>query len=221
MGKHRWARRLRMPKSIRHLKPGRMLMHAGLGMIPGVSTARDLGLFAGDPKPKRKAAGSGPKAKHQAKQHKKATHAAHAGHAAKHGRGKKWGKAAGAALGQIGGALGEAYRNYHGDAPGTKYFPGAGGDDDAPPVPIAGADGSVHMLHPAHARALGLGGRRHRKVNPANVKALRRGIRRLEGFQKLVKSVEKAYPRLRSSHASHGHAKGHKAGCKCVACRHR
>lgn len=220
MGKHRWARRLRMPKSIRHFKPGKALMHAGLGLIPGVSTARDLGLFAGDPKPKRKAAGSGPKAKHQAKAHKKATsHAAHS-HAAKHSTRKKIGKA----LGHVGSVLGEAYRNYHGDAPGTQYFPqaGGGGDDDAPPVPIAGADGTVHMLHPAHARALGIGGRaRHRKVNPANVKALRRGIRRLEGFQKLVKSVEKAYPRLRGAAHSHSHAKGHKAGCKCVACRHR
>jgi len=35
----------------------------------------------------------------------------------------------------------------------------------------------------------GEGGRRSKRMNPANVKALRRAVRRMEGFQKLAKST--------------------------------
>jgi hypothetical protein len=83
-------------------------------------------------------------------------------------------------------------------------------------LPIFGA-GFKEILRPGAGAA---GGHRRRQ-NPANVKALRRSLRRVEGFQKLVKSVERAYPRLaRSTHHSHAHG-GHKPGCKCVACKHR
>ena len=37
--------------------------------------------------------------------------------------------------------------------------------------------------------AIGAGGRRHRSINPANVKALRRALRRAEGFHQLAKRV--------------------------------
>lgn len=69
-------------------------------------------------------------------------------------------------------------------------------------------------------------GGHHKRINPANVKALRRGIRRLEGFEKLVKSVRKAAGGLRGvvmapAHGSRGYrpARGHRAGCRCVACK--
>lgn len=70
-----------------------------------------------------------------------------------------------------------------------------------------------------------MGGHR-RHINPANVKALRRGIRRLEGFEKLVKSVRKAAGGLRGvvmqPHGVRHYKKpGHRAGCRCVACRGR
>lgn len=71
----------------------------------------------------------------------------------------------------------------------------------------------------------GVGGHR-RHMNPANVKALRRGIRRLEGFERLVKSVRKAAHGLRgavlapAAVRSHSRgARGHRAGCKCAVCR--
>jgi len=63
-----------------------------------------------------------------------------------------------------------------------------------------------------------------RAVNPANVKALRRSVRRVESFQHLVKTVERAFPPLRHARhmqASGSRGRGHKAGCGCFACRKR
>jgi hypothetical protein len=76
---------------------------------------------------------------------------------------------------------------------------------------------------PRGARAFGGGGGGggRRSMNVANVKALRRGIRRLEGFKTLVKRVDKLLPsgaKMRQSSGSSG-ARGHKRGCRCVACR--
>jgi hypothetical protein len=45
------------------------------------------------------------------------------------------------------------------------------------------------------------GGKRRRSMNFTNVRALKRGLRRVEGFEKLVHRVQKAYPRLK--HATH------------------
>ena len=63
------------------------------------------------------------------------------------------------------------------------------------------------------------GGRR-RSMNPTNVKALRRSIRRVEGFTKLVKRVERQFPKM--IHARSGSRSGsprHRTGCRCVVCR--
>lgn len=63
-------------------------------------------------------------------------------------------------------------------------------------------------------------GRRRRSVNPANVKALRRSMRRVEGFQKLVKGVNRMFPKIArgAASSSSGRARGHKAGCRCAVC---
>lgn len=73
---------------------------------------------------------------------------------------------------------------------------------------------------------LGLGGMRlpgahRRRINPTNVKALRRSIRRLEGFEHLVKRVMPALLHAHAGRRGGGRMKGHKAGCGCVACRHK
>lgn len=71
------------------------------------------------------------------------------------------------------------------------------------------------------ARGMRFGGRR-RTMNPANTRALRRSIRRVEGFQKLVKRVYKQFPALRGSattRSSVRRARGHRAGCGCVVCK--
>ncbi len=72
----------------------------------------------------------------------------------------------------------------------------------------------------AGARLAGIGGGFRRKRNFANVRALRRAIGRLEGFERIVKSVEKAYPRIRRA-THHYSAGGHRAGCRCAVCKRR
>lgn len=67
------------------------------------------------------------------------------------------------------------------------------------------------------ARSALFGGGRRRGMNPANVKALRRSMRRVEGFQKLVKRVEKAFPKMRAHRIVR--SSGHRHGCRCVACK--
>lgn len=68
-------------------------------------------------------------------------------------------------------------------------------------------------------KGMGAGGAR-RRINPTNVKALRRGVRRLEAFERIVKSVHKAYPRLaRATSSSSSRRRSHRSGCKCFACR--
>jgi hypothetical protein len=148
------------------------LAHHALGMVPGGTLvgqfARAYGLEAGDPgKPsKRKSAGSGPKHKAKAK----AQHRAKGGHA-------------GPGIGEITRIAG---RNIAESLPelisaGSKLahadFSGLAGQTMA-------AGPGVHPLL-AH-----LGGHR-RRMNPANVHALRRSIRRLKGFHTLEKQVHK------------------------------
>jgi len=69
----------------------------------------------------------------------------------------------------------------------------------------------------------GLGGSlagKRRTMNPTNVKALRRSVRRLEGFEAMVTRVRKAYPRIaRSASPAGRRSRGHKSGCACVVCR--
>jgi hypothetical protein len=56
----------------------------------------------------------------------------------------------------------------------------------------------------------GAGGGKRRSMNVANVKALKRGIRRLEGFKGLVKRVDKLLPPGARSHQVVHRAKGRK-----------
>lgn len=83
-------------------------------------------------------------------------------------------------------------------------------------LPIAGPGIKKGLSLVPGGKAVFGGGRRH--VNPANVKALRRSIRRIGSFQRLVKSVEKHYPRLRAGRVG---GRAHGAGCKCVVCRRK
>lgn len=52
-------------------------------------------------------------------------------------------------------------------------------------------------------------------MNPANVKALRRSLRRVEGFEKLVKRIEKQYPRLKRA-VGHAPAPAARKGRRCA-----
>lgn len=218
----------RIPKRLRKLKVGRALAGVAGHLIPGVGAAVDFargyGLMAGDPK--RKSAAKGPKAKAQAKavhRAKKASGQHVSGHAKRRGKG---GLTGGAVLDIIKQHGGEAIRGATelGKAVLTRGPISAaggmiGGEFDPPPgvVPIALPGGRV-----AHMRVAG--GHR-RTINAANVKALRRAGRRFEAFAKLVKTAAKHTPGLKYSLGMHhggGHARGrrgHKPGCKCVACR--
>lgn len=72
--------------------------------------------------------------------------------------------------------------------------PMSGTSSSLPFLPGLPGMGSVPgSLSPGALRSLGGGGKR-RTMNVANVKALRRGIRRLEGFKSLVARVDKMLP---------------------------
>lgn len=64
--------------------------------------------------------------------------------------------------------------------------------------------------------AAGFGGHR-RSMNPANVHALRRSMRRVEGFEKLARRVM-PHVFTRGRIAS-GHRTRHKPGCSCAVCK--
>lgn len=82
---------------------------------------------------------------------------------------------------------------------------------------LAGAAGQA--LLGTGARIGGGFGGGHRKMNPANVKAIRRATRRLDGFEKLVKRV---MPHLLTKHRTGAsHPRAHKRGCRCVVCKHK
>lgn len=160
--------------------------------------ARSYGYdFGGDPgrgkTTKRKAASAGPKVKAAAKADKRAAKASGAAPKA-HGssaRGPKESGLAHAAKGVGSVVLG-----------GLKDVPFLGGA-------IGGAQGFNWK------QAGGGGGRR--SMNPANVHALRRSLRRVEGFEKLVKRIEKQYPRLKR--ATHPASRAHGKGCRCASCK--
>lgn len=92
-------------------------------------------------------------------------------------------------------------------------------------LPLFGPGFKIGLGVDAQGRPVGAGrfGGHRRRINATNVKALKRGLRRVEAFEKVVASVHKAYPRLKHTHAthhrSHRRPKGHKPGCGCVACR--
>lgn len=96
------------------------------------------------------------------------------------------------------------------------------------PVPLS--DGSMAMIpHPGRGKKTREPHMAHRKVdawmvkgtrsmNPTNPHALRRSLRRLEGFEHMVKRFYKAFPRLRHAGGG-GVSHAHKAGCRCKRCR--
>lgn len=176
---------------------------------PAWQFARSYGWDMGDPGKvsKRKSAAAGPRAKAAKKASNRAAKAASAGSGRVKGssaRGKKGG-GAGAFLSAFGSSALEAAQRTMQSARGG---PGA--------IMSQAFDFSMPG---ARAAGRGFGGRR-RSMNPANVHALKRGLRRLEGFEKLVKRIERQYPRIKRAvgHAPSG-ARGHKAGCRCVACK--
>lgn len=105
---------------------------------------------------------------------------------------------------------------------GSKLGKAAGGATDIAQAILEG----LPVAGPGFKKGLamipgGKGLHGHRRVNPTNVKALRRSIRRIEGFEKLVAKIEKHYPRLRH-HTRGGRTYsrgGHRAGCRCAICK--
>lgn len=178
---------------------------------PAWSFARSYGWDMGDPGvrvPKRKQAAAGPKAKAARKAEKRAAKAAAPARGmvkATSARGKKAG-AFGGMLGAFGASALEAARQTGKIARGG-------------PGSIMSQAFNFSMPGSGATGARGAGVHR-RAMNPTNVKALRRSLRRLEGFEKLVKRIEKQYPRLkRPAGAARAVPRGHKSGCRCVACK--
>lgn len=216
-------KRLRVPKAIRKFQPGKAiakLAPIAAGFIPGVGplaalaaiaqrfqlpleTVQQLAEFSADqgdpwtssgwdygdpgkkaPKRKRAAAGTKTKAKNKGKGGKKPGRRPSGSR-----QGIDWAKLGEAAAGSIpiaGGVASEVLRQIN------EARAGAGGGLD---LGAASATLGGGMRLPRGARGFG-GGRRH--MNPTNVKALRRSIRRVEGFRHLVKRVEKSFPAIRT-----------------------
>jgi hypothetical protein len=126
------------------------------------------------PAPRRKSAAAGPRAKAARKRVVRGQRATRAQHGAPKGPGKK--KGGGLNLGQL----------VNNDRVQAAISQLRGGN-------LAGAAGSAIF---GSGKAGGGGGGGHRRsVNPANVKALRRSLRRVEGFGRLVSRVNKMLPR--------------------------
>jgi hypothetical protein len=170
-----------------------------------VDFARSYGYEVGDPgsTPRRKSAAAGPKMKAAKKASKRAT------------------KRAGG-----GGMTGPQKRRPRGGARGRKVV---GPDIAGGLAELAGKvgpEGLAALTSAASGRrkgsaasAFGMG--KSRRTNVANVKALRRSLRRVDGFAKLAKKVQKDAAGIlrhvdRQPRAVRG--RGHKAGCRCVVC---
>ena len=174
--------------------------------------ARSYGYELGDPVKgkgsKRKMAGAGPAAKAAKKKDKRIAKAS--GAAPKKSGSSARGKGAGkmAALGNV----------LQGLNTGLGKITGAGGSlFTGGMTDLAGDFGSSLAYKGGRSP---FGGGHRRSMNPANVHALRRSLRRVEGFEKLVKRIEKQYPRLkRATGHAHTTGRGHKAGCRCAVCK--
>jgi hypothetical protein len=135
--------------------------------------------------------------------------------------GKFLGGLSGAALEQVGPLgtfLGKQTGLIPGEAEGAvPVLPGV--------TPIAGGGGEMPMLGAPGKHGRGTAPRRmvHRKVdawtakstrsmNPGNTRALRRSLRRVEAFERIVKRMERAYPRLKRAHGVHHAPVHHKKG---------
>jgi hypothetical protein len=126
------------------------------------------------PAPKRKSAGAGTRVKASRKRVVRSQRAARGGNIGSGNKGKAPGKKSGfnlAALGKdrLGGILDQLRGGNVGGALGTAVL-GTG-------------------------RSMGGGGGGRRTINPANVKALKRSLRRVERFGSLVKRVNSLLPR--------------------------
>ncbi len=86
---------------------------------------------------------------------------------------------------------------------------------EVPEAPMGG--GRRREAHLAHRHVDAWMVKGSRQLNPSNPRALRHAVRRIERFEKMVKSVERAMPRLRRPHGSRGSS--HRSGCRCVVCR--
>lgn len=182
-----------------------------------VQFARSYGLDLGDPVPKRgklNQAAAPPSTHAAAKRQFRANK--RSGQDTRSGSDKRRGKKGfnlGASLGAGASAVGHALPNLIG------AFKSGG-----PAGAMLNMAGSSlgNLAHPLGMKMPGMGGG-HRRINPANVKALRRSIRRMEGFEKLVKSVRKSAAGLRGIVAPQHHARtssrGHRPGCRCVVCK--
>lgn len=219
-------------RRLKKFKFGRALggiARAGVGFVPGVGpiASRVLEMvgdpgddeddydFIGDPGRKakrRKMAGAGTKAKAA----KKRKGRRQKGKRRPSGTPIDFGKLAEAAIGSIPVAGGIAQEL-------ISQVRGGGAAGEAAAAELLPQLGAMPGKRGRGLRMPGMFGKR-RGMNPANVKALRRGLRRVEGFEKLVKRVQKAYPRLRAMSSGGGggaRARGHRAACRCVACKAR
>lgn len=161
--------------------------------------------MAGDPgprpAPKRKSAGAGPKMKANRKRQVRKNRAMRGHQGAPKGPGKKQrgpkfdfgamiGKGADIAQKFIpGGAIADALGMHLSDL--GKLIPGS--QDAAAAAAAAGI--SLPDMNKAIKGAKGGKGGHGRRKNPANVKALRRSLSRVEGFGRLVKRVNQMLPR--------------------------
>jgi hypothetical protein len=220
-----FRRAFKAPRFIRKIQPGHLLKPLA-GFVPGGSTilsAAELAGFAGDPgpkrgkAPKRKGAASGPRQKAKKKREHRQKKGGGLGAALGQLDYGALGQAALGAIPVVGGVVSELAGQLGRDSGGVPLDLGGG-------VPIAGAsqvmlpDGSAGLVpHGVKHRMPTLVHRRvdswmrrpGRAMNFSNVKALRKGIRRLEGFERIVKAVERAYPRIkRAVHHSAPHRKG-------------
>ena len=150
---------------------------------------RYYGMQAGDPKPrpvpKRKSAGSGPRVKAQRKRvvrTNRKTRGAQGG-GTKAGKGVDVGAILAANFGRGVQAIGKGASALKNRDIGAL---------------IEGITGKVGG---GAARGGGGGGGKRRSINPTNVKALRRSLRRFEGFGNLVKRVNKMLPASHHFHA--------------------
>lgn len=145
------------------------------------------------PAPRRKSAAAGPRAKAARKRVVRGQRAARGRQGAPKGPGKK--KASqlnlGGALGRTGELIGQLKSGQLGAALGT----------------FAKGPGSIFT----HST----GGGHRRSKNPANVKALRRALSRVEGFGKLVNRVNRMLPRAHrfNVHPVLKHKRGRKRPC--------
>jgi len=64
---------------------------------------------------------------------------------------------------------------------------------------IVGAAGGATLMHHPGAKRMGLGGRRHKRMRVTNPKALRRAIRRTQGFAKLaMRTIHLVHPKKKA-----------------------